>query len=93
LSTRRRALHALALGPTDWSTDAAIVVLAWTGANDPEARADVESLFKYLETMVPADGFTSWEGTLCNAWLSMGRDHDANRDHLTEWRRRLGEER
>ncbi len=93
LSTRRRALHTLALGPTDWSTDATIVVLAWTAIKDPEARDDVESLFNYLENVIPAEGFTSWERTLCEAWLSIGNHDDPTRQRLTDWRRRLDQTR
>jgi tetratricopeptide (TPR) repeat protein len=88
-STRRRALHTLVFGPSDWTTDAAVIVLAWIGQSDPAARADVVGLFKHLQTLVPADGVTSWEYTLCNAWTSMGGHDDATKQQLEQWSKRI----
>jgi tetratricopeptide (TPR) repeat protein len=88
-STRRRALSTILLGPTDWTTDAAIVALAWIGQRDASARADVEQTFTHMQTLIPQEGFTSWELTLCHAWLSMGGHGAETQQRLEQWKARI----
>jgi tetratricopeptide (TPR) repeat protein len=87
-SQRRHVLFTVACGPCDWSNDAAIVALAWLARRDPVVRADVEGLFRYLESCVPADGYVSFEHALCHAWLAL--EHTpAENARLEAWSRRM----
>jgi hypothetical protein len=88
-SARRRALLSLAQGPTDWTTDAAVIVLAWLGQRDAAARPDVLAFFQHMQTLVPAEGYTCWEYVLCHAWRSMLPDGDPGRQPLEDWAKRI----
>lgn len=68
---RKRTLFSLALGPVDWTVDAALVVLAKLAREDAAARRDVEQLFTWLEGQIPDRGYTCYEYPLTCAWLSL----------------------
>ena len=88
-STRRRALFSLAMGPVDWTTDAALIALAWRVRDEPNLREDVEGLYRWLESQIPKDGFTCFEYPLVNCWLALG-DHDPQtKQRLEQWRLRV----
>lgn len=88
-SLRKRALTSIALGPTDWTTDAALIALGWLGRSDPGIRRDVEQLFTWLERQIPKDGFTCWEYPLVGAWLMMGGHDPETKKRLDAWRERV----
>jgi tetratricopeptide (TPR) repeat protein len=90
-SQRRRALFTLACGPCDWTNDAAIVALAWLARGDQALRADVEGLFRFLESRVPNDGYVSFEHALCHAWLGLGGLEPAEKQRLEAWAQRIHE--
>jgi hypothetical protein len=85
----KRALYSIALGPSDWSTDAALVALGSVARQDPDARKEIQGLFAWLEERVPEEGYTSWELALNAAWLGSGNLDDATRERLTAKRREL----
>ncbi len=88
-SARRRALFSLAMGPVDWTVDAALIALAWRVREDPSIREDVAGLFRWLESQVPKDGFTCFEYPLVCCWLALGGHDDATRERLEQWRERV----
>jgi len=92
-SVRQRALYSLALGPVDWTVDAALVVLGWLAHNDPQIRPDVLSLFAYLETQIPKEGYTCFEYPLVCSWLAMGGHDGATEERLAAWKKRIEEAR
>lgn len=47
-SGRRRALRSLALGPTDWTTTAAIVAMTQLAHEEPAARDEIDAIFAQL---------------------------------------------
>lgn len=69
VSTRRRVLHDLLLGPTDWTTVAAIVALASLGRSDPRVARDVDAWFEVLRASIPAGGFCCFALPLRECWL------------------------
>jgi tetratricopeptide (TPR) repeat protein len=89
-SIRKRALTSIALGPTDWATDAAIIALGWLGRGDEAIRRDVDQLFGWLEQQIPKDGFTCWEYPLVCSWLAMGGHDEAAKKRLLDWRAAVG---
>ena len=88
-STRRRALYSLAMGPVDWTTDAAIIALAWRVRADPSIRQDVEGLYRWLESQVPKEGFTCFEYPLVNCWLALGDHDEQTQQRLEQWLQRV----
>jgi tetratricopeptide (TPR) repeat protein len=88
-STRKRALYSIACGPTDWTMNAAIIVLAWLSRADAAVRKDVEALFGWLEGQVPRDGFTCWEHPLVCSWIAMGGHDEQASQRLAAWRDRV----
>ncbi len=82
---RKFALFNLARGPVDWTSDAAIIVLAWLARKNPALRADIEALFAELRASVPKEGYTCFERPLACAWLAIGGHNQETTDSLCAW--------
>jgi tetratricopeptide (TPR) repeat protein len=87
-SAAKRPLMSVALGPTDWITDAALVAIGWLAANDPAIRGEVEAFFARMESAIPRQGFTCWEYPLVNVWRNLGGHDPATQQRLDDWKRR-----
>lgn len=85
----RAALYSMVYGPSDWITGAAIVAFTWRAAERPEIREEVVPIFKWLRSIVPADGYTGWELVLAEAWRSMGGHDETTLADLSQWIERL----
>jgi tetratricopeptide (TPR) repeat protein len=70
-SVRRDALYSLLLGPTDWTTTAAIRVLARIGMEEPAHAYDIHQAFQKLADNIPRSGFCCWLRSLYVAWLQL----------------------
>lgn len=90
-STRKRTLTTLALGPTDWTVDAAVIALARLARVEPVIRTDVLRLFGWLEQQAPRAGFTCYVHPLVHSWLTLGPD-EATRKRLMEFLEREEED-
>lgn len=88
----RTAIYALLYGPTDWTTDAAIIALGFRALTEPALRPEVESVFQWLRGQVPAKGYTSFESVLANVWLGLGGHSPQNEAELNEWIEQIEEE-
>ncbi|MCA9534054.1 MAG: hypothetical protein KC593_10250 [Myxococcales bacterium] len=82
---RKFALFNVARGPVDWTSQAAIMVLAWLTRDEPNLRADVEALFTELRASIPRESFTSYERPLIMSWLGMGGHDDAKMKMFSDW--------
>lgn len=87
----RAALYSLVSGPSDWATIAGIVALAWRSHDGPEVRPEVEHIFGWLRSLIPAEGFCPWEAALADAWITIGHP-DAQRQELERWSARIDQE-
>jgi hypothetical protein len=67
-SVRRRALYTILLGPLDWATEAAIVVVAQLAAEQPAIATDVHEALTRLWRAKPDSGGISWEVALQYHW-------------------------
>ena len=81
----RAALYSMVSGPSDWVSIAGIIGLAWRAGDAPNVRAEVESAFGWLRSLIPAEGFTPWEAALAYAWMSIGGHADPMRANLQAW--------
>ena len=81
----RTALYALLYGPSDWTTDAAIIALGFRAATDPALRPEVEGVFQWLRGQIPEKGYTSFELVLAQVWLGLGGHSPQNEAELREW--------
>jgi tetratricopeptide (TPR) repeat protein len=61
-------LVSLALGATDWCTNAAIVALAAGARERPELRAKVHAVFNALDAHIPKEGFCCYAYPLVVCW-------------------------
>ncbi|MCB9656115.1 MAG: hypothetical protein R3B40_28420 [Polyangiales bacterium] len=82
---RKFALFNVARGPVDWTSLAAIVVLAWIAQQEPATRPDIEALFTELRASIPREGFTTYERPLALAWLNMGGHDEAKLKSFSDW--------
>ncbi len=87
----RAALYSLVSGPSDWLTIAGITALAWRAQDAPNVRVEVEGAFGWLRSLIPAEGFTPWEGALVDAWLALGNHPEHVRADLQAWSDRYEE--
>lgn len=83
----RGAVYSMAYGPSDWLSDAALVAMAWRARANPALRPEVESVFQWLRTQIPAKGFTSWEAPLCHLWIGLGGHAPQLQAALDGWRK------
>lgn len=84
-SRRKRALYSLLYGPTDWSVDAAIIALGVIARQEPNTRAEILQAFAWLQTQIPAMGFTCFEYPLCATWMACGPHDDITTQKLKKW--------
>ena len=87
-SERRRALLSILFGPMDWTTCAAIRVLAWIAAQEPACATDIMRLFEQMERHIPQVGHWDWVELLYQQWLEIPALRDDEREEL---RRKLKE--
>ncbi|HEX8612995.1 MAG TPA: hypothetical protein VF800_17040 [Telluria sp.] len=87
-SQRRRALVSILFGPMDWTTCAAIRVLAWIAATEPAYATDIMQLFAQMERHIPQVGHWDWVTLLYQQWLELPYLSDEEREEL---RRKLKE--
>lgn len=83
---KKKALMSLALGPSDWIVDAAIVAMGWLATKDGAIRKDVEAFFAQLERQIPQQGFTCWEYPLVNVWKNLGEHPPETQKKLELWK-------
>ena len=81
----RPALYALIYGPSDWTTDAALITLAFRASTEPALRPEVEAVFGWLRGQVPDRGYTSFEPVLAQVWLGLGNHAPKAQAELEEW--------
>jgi len=67
-SLRRSALRSLLLGPADWTTAAAVDVLARIARDEPEHAQDIGRLFEHRARHRCALGHWDWVDRLAQAW-------------------------
>ncbi len=83
----RAALYSMVYGPSDWITSAALIAFGWRVMAQPEIREEVETIFRWLRTLIPEKGFTAWEIVLADVWRAMGphaRELEAELDAWTD---------
>jgi tetratricopeptide (TPR) repeat protein len=70
-SARQDALLSVLLGPQDWTTEAAIRVLARLGRENESFAPDIGDAFGQLADHIPKTGYCCWERTLFDCWLEL----------------------
>jgi tetratricopeptide (TPR) repeat protein len=81
-SARRSALLSVLFGPMDWSTCAAIRVLAHIGATEAAHGSDIMRLFAQMEKHIPEVGHWDWVALLYQQWLELPCLFDTEREEL-----------
>ena len=81
----RTALYALIYGPSDWTTDAALIALGFRASTEPALRPEIEAVFGWLRGQVPDHGYTSFEPVLAQVWLGLGGHSPQAQAELEEW--------
>jgi hypothetical protein len=87
----RAALYSLVSGPSDWTTIAGIVALAWRAGDSPQIRTEVEGVFKWLRSIISPQGFTPWEYALVECWLSLPNLDPQTKADLDAWKAKYEE--
>jgi hypothetical protein len=85
----RRALQTIALGPVDWTTNAAVLALSRHAKADANARRDIEQLYGYLRQQISTSSYTCYEHPLAVAWLDLGNHPPHVDQDLRAWRDRI----
>lgn len=88
-SQRKRALTSLALGPVDWTVDAALCVMAFLAKDDPAIRADAAAIYAQLEKQIPETGYTCFEYPLVCSWLALAGLDPATTKRLSAWKEQI----
>jgi tetratricopeptide (TPR) repeat protein len=88
----RSALYSLVFGPSDWTTEAALIAFGFRAKENPALRPEVEQLFAWLRTQAPARGFSGWEHVLPHVWLGLGQHAPETKADLEAWIRQLDED-
>jgi hypothetical protein len=70
-SARREALFSVLLGPSDWTTQAAIRVLARLARDYEPIAPDIHDAFQQLADHRPDTGYCCWEETLFRCWRDL----------------------
>jgi tetratricopeptide (TPR) repeat protein len=81
-SERRSALMSVLFGPMDWTTNAAIDVLAYLAQRHPALAYDVHKSFQYLEKNRPSSGYCCWLRRLYSRWQSLPLLYNNEREEL-----------
>ncbi len=81
-SRRRAALHALLLGPMDWTTVAGIRALGWIARTEPAHAQDIHRLFEERERHLPSEGHWDWVEQLYVDWQTLPWLSDPEREAL-----------
>ena len=68
---RRRALSSILLGPRDWTTGMAAVVLARLAQDEPMVSTDVSLAFQKLDAARPDSGEVAYETAFLAAWATL----------------------
>jgi tetratricopeptide (TPR) repeat protein len=85
-SLRQKVLYSLLYGPTDWVTTATICVLGHLARQDATIRAEVQQAFAWMRSIIPKEGFTTWEHPLACVWLTLPGIDDVTKKGLEQWR-------
>jgi tetratricopeptide (TPR) repeat protein len=88
-SQRRTALMSVLFGPMDWTTNAAIDVLAFLAERNPAYACDIHKSFEFLEQKRPQSGYCCWLAHLYYRWQSLPLLYDGEREEL---RKKLAEQ-
>ena len=88
-SQRRTALMSVLFGPMDWTTNAAIDVLAFLAERNPAYAFDIHKSFEFLEQKRPQSGYCCWLANLYYRWQSLPLLYDREREDL---RKKLAEQ-
>ena len=91
-SVRRKALLSTLFGPTDWTTQAAIIAMTWIAQNEPAHALDIHECFNRLENYQQEKGYTCWLGTLYQFWKDIPILFDEERKNLQEKLEALNED-
>jgi hypothetical protein len=81
----RGALYSLLYGPSDWTTDAAIIAMYFRAKENPALRPEVENMFQWMRGQIPEKGFTSWEAPLAHSWRALGGHSPEVERELDAW--------
>lgn len=88
-ATRREALVAVLLGPTDWATLSAIRALTRIAHEEESLSADIGALFQRLMDRAPDNGYCCWLQTLLGHWVTLPHLFDNERQELEQMLRRM----
>jgi tetratricopeptide (TPR) repeat protein len=88
-SERRTALMSVLFGPMDWTTNAAIDVLAFLAERNPAYAFDIHKSFEFLEQKRPQGGYCCWLAHLYYRWQALPLLYDREREEL---RKKLAEQ-
>jgi len=82
MSVRRKMLLSVLYGPWDWSTVAAIRVLAWIARDERAYALDIHHAFENLEKHLPTEGHWDWVEVLYDEWQTIPYLFDSEREEL-----------
>jgi len=85
-SLRRRILLNLVLGRPDWVVTAAIVGLYQVAITTPEAKEEIDHLFRFLQRNEAYRGFTTYSMPLSLLWLRLGSSL-LDEEQMRDWGR------
>lgn len=83
-SRRRELLLCALFGPSDWTTVAAIRVLAAIAHDQPAHALDIHTCFEHLESQRPDDGYCCWLEPLYESWQQLPLLFDHERETLRQ---------
>ena len=81
-SARRKALLSLLYGPFDWTTGAAIRVLARIAIEEKDYALQIHQCFEVLERHLPTQGHWDWVQILYQEWRTIPFLFDQERDEM-----------
>jgi hypothetical protein len=81
-SVRRAALLSVLHGPMDWTTEAAVRVLAYLGHQEEPLAPDIHDEFQRLYDNRPSHGHWGWYRTLLQCWPWLPHLYDRERDEM-----------
>lgn len=83
-----QTLRAIALGPVDWVSEAAVTALGELGVRNPAIAGEIVQLFEYLRGQVPSEGYCCYAYPLGSAWLRLLAPNDPRHADVAAWRQR-----